>query len=67
MFNDPLFIIVLIAMAAVVLILARGLSFFGKGGKDAAQKSNKMMRWRIYAQFAAVVLVILFVWLRGGS
>ncbi len=66
MFNDPLFIIVLIAMAAVVLILARGLSFFGKGGAEAAKQSNKMMRWRIYAQFAAVVLVILFVWIRGG-
>ena len=67
MFNDPLFIIVLIAMAAVVLILARGLSFFGKGGAEAAKKSNQMMRWRIYAQFAAVVLVILFVWVRGGN
>ena len=66
MFNDPLFIIVLVAMAAVVLILARGLSYFGKGGADAAKKSNKMMRWRIYAQFAAVVLVVLFVWIRGG-
>jgi len=66
MFNDPLFIIVLVAMAAVVLILARGLSYFGKGGADSAKKSNKMMRWRIYAQFAAVVLVVLFVWIRGG-
>ena len=67
MFNDPLFIIVIIAMIAVVLILARGLSFFGKGGVEAAKQSNKMMSWRIYAQFAAVVLVVLFVWLRGGS
>ena len=67
MFNDPLFIIVLIAMAAVVLILARGLSFFGKGGAEAAKKSNQMMRWRIYAQIAAVALVILFVWVRGGN
>ena len=67
MFNDPLFIIVLVAMAAVVFFLARGLSFFGRGGAEAAKQSHKMMRWRIYAQFAAVVLVILFVWLRGGS
>jgi len=67
MFNDPLFIIVLIAMLAVVIILARGLSFFGRGGVEAAKQSNKMMRWRIYAQFVAVALVVLFVWLRGGS
>lgn len=66
MFSDPLFIPVLVAMAAVVLILARGISHFGKGGAEAAKKSNKMMRWRIYAQFIAVVLVILFVWIRGG-
>ncbi len=67
MFNDPLFFVVLAAMAAVVFFLIRGLSFFGRGGADAAKQSNKMMRWRIYTQFAAVILVILFVWLRGGT
>lgn len=67
MLSDPLFIPVLVAMAAVVFILARGIGHFGKGGADAAKKSNKMMRWRIYAQFIAVVLVLLFVWIRGGS
>lgn len=67
MFNDPLFYLVVIAMIAVVLILARGLSYFGKGGVEAAKQSNKMMRWRIYAQFIAVALVVLFVWLRGGT
>lgn len=67
MFSDPLFIIVLVAMAAVVLILARGISHFGKGDAESAKKSNKMMRWRIYAQFIAVVLVLLFVWIRGGT
>jgi hypothetical protein len=67
MLNDPLFILVAIACIAVVLILARGLSYFGKGGAEAAKKSNKMMQYRIAAQFVAVLLVILFVWMRGGS
>jgi len=67
MLNDPLFILVAIACIGVVLILARGLSYFGKGGAEAAKKSNKMMQYRIAAQFVAVLLVILFVWMRGGS
>jgi len=67
MFNDPLFILVAIALLVVVVILARGISYFGKGGVEAAKKSNKMMQLRILAQFVAVVLVILFIWLRGGS
>jgi len=67
MLNDPLFILVAIAFIAVVLILTRGLTSFAKGGPEAAKKSNKMMQYRIAAQFVAVLLVILFVWMRGGS
>lgn len=67
MFNDPLFLLVAAACIVVALILARGISYFGKGGVEAAKKSNKMMQYRIAAQFVAVVLVVLFVWLRGGN
>lgn len=67
MLQDPLFILVVVACLVVLLILARGISHFGKGGAEAAKKSNKMMQLRIVAQFVAVILVVLFVWLRGGS
>ena len=67
MLQDPLFILVAIACIAVVLILARGLSYFGRGGEDAAKKSNKMMQLRIVAQFVAVALVVLLIYLRGGN
>lgn len=67
MFNDPLFLLVAAACIVVALILARGISYFGKGGVEAAKKSNKMMQYRIAAQCVAVVLVVLFVWLRGGN
>ncbi|MDP7150842.1 MAG: twin transmembrane helix small protein [Paracoccaceae bacterium] len=67
MLNDPLFLLIIAACLVVVLILARGISYFGKGGVEAAKKSNKMMQLRIAAQFVAVVLVVLFVWLRGGN
>lgn len=64
MLNDPLFYVVVAACLAVVVILALGVANFGKGTAEAAKQSNKMMRWRIYAQFGAAVLIMLFVWLR---
>lgn len=64
MLNDPLFIAALIACGIVGLILARGISSFGKEGLDNAKRSNKYMRWRLIAQFAAVALILLFVYVR---
>lgn len=67
MLNDPLFLIVAAACLAVVVILAIGISHFGKGDLESAKKSNKMMQWRIGAQFLAVVLILLFLWIRSGG
>ncbi len=65
--KDPLFLVVAAAMMAVVVILAIGISYFGKGDVESAKKSNKMMQWRIGAQFVAVLLILLFLWVRSGS
>ena len=67
MLQDPLFILVAIACLAVVVILARGISHFGKGDLESAKKSNKMMQMRIAAQFFAVVLILFFLWMRSGG
>lgn len=64
--SDPLFIIIVLICFAVVVILAIGLGNFAKGGKDAGQRSNKMMRYRIIAQAVAVALIVLYVIYRGG-
>ncbi|MEM7075652.1 MAG: twin transmembrane helix small protein [Pseudomonadota bacterium] len=64
MLNDPLFIMVALACGLVALILARGISTFGKEGVDNAKRANKYMRWRLIAQFVAVVLILLFVYVR---
>ena len=64
MLNDPLFIIVVIACGTVAVILAMGISTFGKEGKDNGIRANKFMRWRIIAQFVAVALILLFVYIR---
>ncbi|MGI3168985.1 twin transmembrane helix small protein [Pseudooceanicola sp. C21-150M6] len=65
MLHDPLFIVVAIAVLLVAGILLFGIGGFaaGVGGKRA----NKVMQLRIIAQFVAVLLILLFVWLRGGS
>ncbi|WP_298937060.1 twin transmembrane helix small protein [uncultured Ruegeria sp.] len=62
---DLLMVVLLLAMAAVVVVLTMGIANFGKSGMEAAKKSNKMMRLRILFQFIAVVLIMLFVYLRG--
>ena len=64
--DDPLFYLIALAMLAVVGILTFGIGSFGKGGEFAHKYSNKMMRWRIIAQFIAVVFIVLFVWLRDN-
>ena len=68
MAQDPLFIVVVISMAAVAIILIIGIGGFGRGGEFNRKYSNKLMRMRILAQFVAVVMILLFVWsVRGGE
>ena len=68
MAQDPLFIVVVLSMAAVAIILMIGIGGFGRGGEFNRKYSNKLMRMRILAQFVAVALILLFVWIaRGGE
>ena len=62
MAQDPLFIIVILAMAAVAIILMIGIGGFGRGGEFNRKYANKLMRLRIIAQFIAVLLILLFVY-----
>lgn len=66
MAKDPLFIVIAIVMLGVVAVLLFGIGSFAKGGAFNKKYANKAMRWRIIAQFVAVLLILLFVWLRGG-
>ena len=65
MAKDPLFIIVILAMAAVAIILMIGIGGFGRGGEFNRKYANKLMRLRIFAQFIAVLLILLFVYFAG--
>jgi hypothetical protein len=65
MLNDPLFIIAAIAALGVLVILMIGIGGFARGGDFNRRHANRLMRYRIYAQAAAVALILLFVALRG--
>lgn len=65
MLHDPLFIVVAIACLVVVAILLTGIGGFAKGGDFNRKHANRIMRWRIYAQFIAILLIMAFVLIRG--
>jgi hypothetical protein len=65
MLTDPLFIIAAAAALLVLVILLVGIGGFARGGDFNRKHSNRIMRYRIAAQFIAVVLILLFVLVRG--
>lgn len=67
MADDPLFLIAVLAALAVLVILMFGIGGFAKGGEFNRKHANRIMRYRIIAQAVAVILIVLFVWLRGKS
>jgi NADH:ubiquinone oxidoreductase subunit 6 (subunit J) len=67
MLHDPFFILVLIAVLAVAGILLFGIGSFSRGGEYNRRNANRIMRLRIAAQFVAVCLILLYVWLRGPA
>ncbi len=64
MADDPLFYVVAVACLIVAGIMMFGVITFGRGGEFNRKHANKIMRWRIGAQFVAVVLILLFVFIR---
>ena len=65
MLSDPLFILAAIASLGVLAVLAVGIAGFGRGGEFNRKHGNRMMRWRLYAQFSAVALIMVFVYFRS--
>lgn len=65
--NDPFLVIVTISCFLVLGILALGLGGFGKGGEFNRKHANRLMRYRIGAQFVAVALILAYVAWRGNG
>lgn len=64
--SDPFFILIVIAVIVVAVILLMGLGGFASGGAFNKANSNKLMRYRIIAQFIAVVLIAVYVYFIKG-
>ena len=67
MAGEPLFYLVDIACLAVVGILMLGIGGYAKGGDFNRKYANRIMRWRIYAQFVAILVILFYVWMRHGG
>ena len=67
MAGDPLFILVVLSMAAVAVILMIGIGGFGRGGEFNRKYANKLMQLRIVAQFVAVIVILAFVYFTSGG
>jgi len=65
MSEDPLFIVVVIAVLIVLGVLLTGIGGFAKGGDFNRKHANRIMRYRIYAQAVAIALILLYVYLRS--
>ena len=63
--DDPLFVIVILAILSVVAVLVVGIGGFALGGEFNRKYGNLMMRLRILFQAIAVALILLYVFLRG--
>ena len=72
-----LFILLIAAMIATVVMLVRGLAIFllnasnqvrdGSGPSASALQSNKMMQYRIFFQAIAITIVVLILFLAGKN
>ncbi|MFT7593623.1 MAG: hypothetical protein ACI8R4_000938 [Paracoccaceae bacterium] len=63
--DDPLFVIVILAVLSVVVVLAIGIGGFALGGDFNRKYGNLLMRLRLLFQAVAVALILLYVFLRG--
>ena len=55
--------LVAIAIAIVFVVLCLGLYTLMKGGETSRTWSNKLMRIRVLAQFAAIVIIMVVLYM----
>lgn len=64
--DKTLFILAALSVLVVTAILFTGIGGFARGGKFNRDHGNRMMRWRIIAQAAAIAIILIYVTLRGS-
>lgn len=63
--DKTMFSLTALAVVVVFAILLTGIGGFAKGGEFNRRNANRIMRWRIIAQAAAIALLMFMLWLRG--
>ncbi len=61
---DPFLTLIILACVGVAIILVLGLGGFAGGGAFNKKHANKLMRYRIAAQFVAVLMILAYVYFR---
>jgi hypothetical protein len=62
-----LLILLLLAMAAVLYVLVRGVIAMASGKDVTGEQSQKWMQRRVLFQAAAIIIVVLILVLAGSS
>ncbi len=58
----------ILVTAGVLVVGVGGFGSKGREGVEGARFSNRLMRYRIIAQFVAIILLMLTVWaIRSGN
>jgi hypothetical protein len=57
---------VALALGVVLVILVAGIFVMIKGGQTSKNWSNRLMRYRVLAQFIAVIVIMTVLYLSGG-
>lgn len=65
--SDPFLVVVMLAVVAVAVVLLFGLGGFAGGGAFNKKHSNRLMRYRLIAQFIAIILIVAYVWYKGAK
>ncbi len=65
MLGETNFILPAVAALIVLAILLFGIATFARGGEFNRRHANRIMRWRLYAQLAAVVVIVALAWWRA--
>jgi hypothetical protein len=61
--NDPVNLIVVVAIGAVAIVLLLGLFNMLRGG--SANRSQYLMRLRVLLQFVAILVIMGVIWWRA--
>ena len=63
--DKTLLILIALTSLAVLVVLLTGIGGLAQRGDFNRRNGNRLMRWRIILQAAAVALIMLLIWLRG--